>query len=577
MAGGIIQLVAYGVQDLYLTGDPQITFFKVIYRRHTNFAIESVIQNFSARANFGETVSCTLSRVGDLIGKIFLYIEIPAMPKFVNSKTGQEDRIKKFAWVNNLGYALVQEISIEIGGKLIDKQYGEWMYIWSQVSNRQDHALDKMIGNVPEIYEFSNGKRGYQLVIPLEFWFCRNIGLALPIIALASSDIKIIVTFRKLEECYRIGPTNSIEILEDIVPFSSGDYIEQTINGQTIYGYVIDYDYLQKKLYYIKIQNPNAIKRTFESYQQPNKNIGYTNTGFYSNNQYMISTNTLEKQPNLPNNVINNINFSGNIPYRIYNSINGTYCTPKPNTKEQIEQTVLTHKPQFINSFLYVDYIYLDNDERNKFSRSNYEYLIEQIQFNTVIGINSPNVMQKLQLNHPCKAHYWVVQLDRLVGPGTINDIFNYTTSHIHYSKHNNNNNLFNTIPNDPIDYCQDNKSKINHQEKFYGKDIVEEADMIINGKSRFGQRSNKFLNLVVPYQHHHRGPMTGINVYSISLYPEDHQPSSTINMSKIDDIRIKMLLHNSINTQNTAKIRSYTINYNILRICFNLGSLAFV
>lgn len=542
MAGALIQIVAYGVQDLYLTGDPQITFFKVLYRRHTNFSVESVRQNFSTAANFGEIVSCTVSRVGDLIGKIFLYVDIPALPKFINPNTGEEDNIKKIAWVNNLGYALIQEITVEIGGKLIDKQYGEWMYIWSQVSGRQDIALNKMIGNIPTIYEFSNGKPGFQLYIPLEFWFCRNNGLALPLIALASSDVKISVTFRRLEECYRVGPTHSIEILEDVIPFKSGDYIEQTIKNQTIYGYVIDYDYLQKKLYYIKIQNPNASKKTFESNQE---NI-IPSTSFGINSTCSSKINSLPID---------------NVPYRIYNSIDHSYCTPKPNSRETIEQITLPFKPHFINSFLYVNYVYLDTEERNKFAKANHEYLIEQIQFNQEINVKSPNVKQKLTLNHPCKAHYWVAQLDSLVGPGTINDLFNYTTSPVHYSEI----------------HTPNNCSNRDHKPNTKDKNLVEHARLVLNGRDRFKVRGPEYFNLVEPYQHHYRGPTTGINVYSPAVYPEDHQPSSAINMSKIDYIDMQMRLNKTINTQNTAKIRSYTINYNVLRIFFNLGGLAFI
>src|SRR6056297_1465172 len=117
MAGGIIQLVAYGIQDVYLTGDPQITFFKIIYRRHTNFATESVRQNFSTKADFGEKVTCTLGRVGDLAGKTYLYVNIPAIPPFVDPCTDLEDNIKKIAWVRNLGFALIKEITLEIGGR----------------------------------------------------------------------------------------------------------------------------------------------------------------------------------------------------------------------------------------------------------------------------------------------------------------------------------------------------------------------------------------------------------------------------------------------------------------------------
>ena len=144
--------------------------------------------------------------------------------------------------------------------------------------------------------------------------------------------------------------------MEDIVPFKSGDYIEQNIGDHIAYGFVINYDYLQKKLYYIKI-SPNS----FESFPNP----------------------------------LNNIFDENNKKYRIYDSINGTYCSPEPNTTEIIEQTALPYKPSFVNSFLYVDYIYLDSNERNKFVKTSHEYLIEQIQFNQEIGIKSPNVKQK--------------------------------------------------------------------------------------------------------------------------------------------------------------------------------------
>lgn len=551
MGGGLIQLAAYGVEDIYLTGDPQITFFKVLYRRHTNFAVESIIQNFSTVANFGETVNCTISRRGDLIGRIFLHIELPAIPKFIDPITGEEDSNKKIAWVNFLGGALLYEFSIDIGGRMIDKQYGEWMYIWSQVSNRQDIALSKMIGNVPSMYTFTNGKQGYNLYIPLTFWFCRHNGLALPLIALSSSDVKLIFTFRRAEECYRIGPTNSINILEDIVPFNSGDYIKQTINGQTIYGYVMNYDYLQKKLYYIKIQSPTAIKKQFESYQSKN---------------------------NLPFTINNNPNYIENIPYRIYNAINDTYCTPVPNTRENIEATALPCKPRFINSFLYVDYIYLDNEERSKFGRTNHEYLIEQIQFNKEIGITSPNVKMNLALNHPCKAFYWVAQLDSMVGPGTMNEIFNYTTSPIYYPICDPNiDNLRPEYLPEYNDIYPNLYDKLIFYDRYYGKSLVLKTKFILDGRERFCGRNFEYFNYVQPYEHHFRGPKIGINVYSPSLHPEENQPSSAINTSKFEDIILQIRLQNVVNMYNTAKIRCYTINYNILRICYNMGGLAFV
>lgn len=490
MPGGLIQLVACGIQDMYLSGDPQITFFKIVYRRHTNFAIESVVQNFSSMANFGETVSCPISRVGDLVGRIFLYVEIPSIPKFVN-ENGEPNALRKMAWAKNLGYALVKEVSIEIGGKQIDKQYGEWMYIWSQVSHKQG-SVDKMVGNIPALNHFTNGKDGYRLYIPLEFWFCRNTGLSIPLVSLTASDLRIVVTFRRLEECWIIGPTHCIEMAPDIVEMDAGSYIEQTSNLGTIYGYVTNYDYLTKRLYYNKIHNQNALKRTFES------------------------------------------------THPIYNTLSGYHCMPNPSSTETTNPISIPYKPHIVNSFLYVDYVYLDNEERNKFSKQNHEYLIEQIQFNQELNVSNCHVKQNLTLNHPCKAHYWVVQLDRMTGPASMNDWFNYTSSH---------------TPNSP--------------------DIMSSAKMVLNGIDRASERGPAYYNLVEPLEHHSRGPSAGIYVYSFGLKPEQHQPSSTINMSKIDQINMEMKL-GRISGQNTCSIRSYTINYNVLRIFFNMGGLAF-
>jgi hypothetical protein len=519
MAGAIIQLVAYGIQDMYLTSDPQITFFKMIYRRHTNFSVESVIQNFSEAANFGESVTCTLSRVGDMVEQMFLYVDIPSVQPFVNTINGENDRIKKFAWVRGLGLALIQEVTAEIGGKLIDRQYGEWLYIWAQMTSHSDNGYSKLVGNIPEMYNFSNGKAGYQLYIPLDFWFCRSPGVAIPLIALASSDVKIKIKFRKLEECIRVGPTHSIELLDDVVPFEEGDYIEQTINGNIIRGYVINYDYLQKKLYYIKIQNTNASKQQFTSLQEASSS-----------------------------GIVNNTSYQNNIPFRIYDSITRAYVVPKPNVFEEVENTSFIFKPRFVDSYLYVNYIYLDTDERLKFARSNHEYLIEQLQFNQDVSVRSPNLGHNLALNHPCRAHYWVVQLDSIVGAGTINDLFNFSTSPVRQ-----------------------------RDGTLVGQNLVTRANLLLNGRRRFNDRDGKHFNLTQPYQSHFRGPAIGVNMYSFALHADNYQPSATCNMSKIDYIRMDMQLDNTVSTQNTCKVRSYTVNYNILRIFFNLGGLAFV
>ena len=111
---------------------------------------------------------------------------------------------------------------------------------------------------------------------------------------------------------------------------------------------------------------------------------------------------------------------------------------------------------------------------------------------------------------------------------------------------------------------------------QFYGKNLVEKAKLMLNGLERFEEMDWQYFNFIEPYYHHYRAPSVGINAYSPALNPEQHQPSSTINMSKIDDVDMMMRLNRIISPINMCKIRSYTINYNILRICFNLGGLVF-
>src|SRR5271154_6379332 len=106
MGGSLLQLVAKSVEDLYLTDNPQITFFKIVYRRTTNFSTEPVPQTFVHTADWGKKVSCVLSRAGDLIGKIYLVVTLPSIPLYLDDN-GVPDPIAKIAWVRRIGYALI--------------------------------------------------------------------------------------------------------------------------------------------------------------------------------------------------------------------------------------------------------------------------------------------------------------------------------------------------------------------------------------------------------------------------------------------------------------------------------------
>jgi len=221
MGGGLLQLVAYGAQDVYLTGNPQITFFKVVYRRHTNFSIESIVQSPNGNPAFGSRITCQISRNGDLLHKLMLEATIDLPDTW--AVTPKDAYIQP--WV---GYNILKSLEIEIGGQRIDKQYGQWMYIWNELTcpSEKYDGMNRMISGQNIVnsdnnpYKIDKGtagddttKKKINLKIPLEFWFCRNVGLALPLIALQYHEVKINIEFNdKTKVFITNGTTNKYQV-----------------------------------------------------------------------------------------------------------------------------------------------------------------------------------------------------------------------------------------------------------------------------------------------------------------------------------------------------------------------------
>ena len=191
-----MQLVAYGAQDIYLTGNPQITFFKVVYRRHTTFSMEAIEQTMNGTASANNTVSVTISRNGDLVGRTYLEVD-----------TGTVN-------VANYGHELIDNVELEIGGQRIDKHFGHWMETWAELTesnsagiaatasaNMKHTGVDD--GTYATKFQKMAGAGGVLaanvdmgvLFVPLQFWFCRNPGLALPLIALQYHEVKLKIAF----------------------------------------------------------------------------------------------------------------------------------------------------------------------------------------------------------------------------------------------------------------------------------------------------------------------------------------------------------------------------------------------
>ena len=520
MTGGLIQLVAYGEQDLFLTDNPQITFFKMLYRRHTNFSIEQIPQTFIHTPTFGKRVSCILAKSGDLLGDIVLVVTLPEIPQLFNTD-GSVDNLTKFAWIRKIGFGLIKEIEVEIGGQSIDKHYGKWLNIWAELTGKRWDDINKAIGNVPELFTYSSSKQSYELFIPLQFWFCRSSSLALPIMCLQYNDVKINLELADASACYNVTPTNYILVQNDLVNFTPFEYISQTVNNNYAFGMFTSFDPLTGRLYYTQISNNPFLAindsnfYTYSTTKQQEIIDQYAITGYssgYSASAYISASNKFSTSTTV-------------------NAVSYTF-----NTLANI---------RISDCFLLVSYIFLDDEERIKFYKSEHEYLIETLIYTGASTLDGVNRNVKVGLINPCKLVVWTTQFDYLSGEN-INDIFNYTDSYIY-----------------------------DHDEQT-GESIILNSSILMNGRTRFSMQDDIYLNCVQPYQYLTRAPTKGICMYSFGLLPEQIQPSGSCNMSKIDNIQISLKLSPMVSTSNTIIFECYALSSNIFKIISGIAGVMF-
>jgi hypothetical protein len=549
MGGGLMQLVAYGAQDVYLTTNPQITYWKVTYRRYTNFAMESIEQTFNGQADFGRRVTCTISRNGDLAYGTMLQVTLPQIGQDLKNTSGGAVYAR---WLDFPGEQLVSQVEVEIGGQRIDRHYGDWMHIWNQLTMPAgvEKGYHAMVGNTTQLTyitdpNFSevdgpcqanapkqvcaprNALPETTLYVPLQFWFCKNPGLALPLIALQYHEVRINIDLRPIDEC----------------------------------------------LWAVSALDTDGVKVT-SAYNQ-----------------------------------------------------------------------------SLVAASLFVDYIFLDTDERRRMAQNPHEYLIEQLQFTGDESVGSSSNKIKLNFNHPVKELIWVVQpdvnvdycssLDSSMGlckvlgaqPFNYTDAIDALPNAIHafggpnsvaanagVSGGNNfsfinaaglfesggandvtvgaqwdsqgdlsaNAGLYNLLNGGVGSNLAQTESSVSDAGTFvlaetalklhcWGDNPVVTAKLQLNGQDRFSEREGSYFDLVQPFQAHTRTPDTGINVYSFALRPEEHQPSGTCNFSRIDNATLQLILSNATVTGSaTAKVRVYATNYNVLRIMSGMGGLAY-
>lgn len=566
MPGGLTQIVTYGSQDLYLTGTPEITFFKTVYRRHTNFSMESINVPFDDPVGFNKKSSLIVPKIGDIIHNTYLEVLLPeidikrfdisddlqlvlekaeddylivtdfmsinrsayvraldiflaqntsgseriiqevndtfneqgsqaiiddfrnllastdnapflydevSMQSIISRFTGADDKnlifkamtigidrsIKtqnyyftilrdtrlrledelneniKFAWVEKVGHAIIDDIELNIGGQKIDRQFGDWMNIWYELSGDRDtqDAYNKLIGNVKILTEFNREKKPqYRLKVPLQFWFNRYSGLALPLIALEYHDVMFEVKFRKIEEV---------------------------------------------------------------SYVEDNKMI------------------------------------------RVPDTDEGLFLD------ELSEQTGIN-----ISASMFIDYIYLDSHERRRFAQSSHEYLIDQVQVLEIEDVTQANLQCVLnKFFHPSKEMIWVAQKVKYV-----NNIDGYTK-----------------LRWDNYSLTDDNRGN-----------PIKFSQLDFHSYVRIPRLDGNYFNYAQPLQHHNATPSDGINMYSFSLFPEENQPSGSANFNQLARATLKLEFDESLLLEDGSieplNVRIYVRNTNILRFISGMAGLAF-
>jgi hypothetical protein len=569
MGGGLMQLVAYGAQDVYLTGNPQITFFKVVYKRHTNFSIEPIEVTFNGNASFNRKVQAHITRNGDLITKIYLRVDLPEV--CVNENlSGKELERTQFAWVRRLGHALIDDVELEIGGSRIDKHYGEWLTIWQELTlpTGQDEGYARMVGDVPELTELStpdsngNLKGRYTLYVPLQFWFNRNNGLALPLIALQYHEVRLNFKFRHINElCVRSSNFNPKSIGDAENATLLVDYIYLDTEERRRFAQV-SHEYLIEQL---QTTNDQAItsntKKEQLNFNHPSKALFWAiKSGQYRNDKKFMAYEPYDWDAALKS-----------VAEKL---LIGQYAMNEDCSL--ITDCDLTNGNYCEESVLVVDKntgVLVDDCGSHTVCKLDLDVVKAYVQLPNGVDLGSRvsgNIVAYEENGKLYVHHVNLVRNDVTIEDISVN-VDRYTVD---------NRNAWIVL----LDVCV-------WQHDNFGLYIdgtgnpVNEAKLQLNGHDRFDPLDGNYFNYVQPYQCWPNTPADGINSYSFALKPSEHQPSGTANFSRIDTTDL-FLNFSQVDSTGRDRFREnldpetkcvvYTVNYNVLRIMSGMGGLAY-
>jgi hypothetical protein len=538
MSGGYLQLIAYGAQDMYLTNDPQITFFKIIYRRHTNFSVETYEHALLDNPNFGDRSEIILPRSGDLMTKMYLRVVVSSVVPLPD---------ERFAWVRNLGFAIIQQIQVNIGGAMIDRQYGTWLDIWYSLVNREksdQSGIRKMIGDVEMMTGYNNRpKPQYTLFIPLKFWFNRHYGLALPMIAIQYHQVEIKLQFTDVKSLIvtnsRFSQFNCLNIQEAsfLVDYV---YLEGTERKNFASG---GHEYLIEQ---VQFNNPESIASDNQkirlTFNYPTKELIW----LMRNGKYITGKEFL-----------------------CYTDNDDWRCEILRCSRQIIHESVLlAHNPPEFGIW--------QEFEPGAFGKTANGKITVNNRSDESLWVNTDSLtIDGYSLTNKISASITVVD-NKIIVTDVVTAI---------------------TVRDVSVPVCRMSDTRIYRdnvkvvQFNNYGLWIDGSVNPIAfsmleyNDQRRFERRDGDFFNYLQPEMHHSNTPADGINVYSFALYPEDHQPSGTTNFSKVEYIFLTLWFCDVCYTPGLPRLDAFDcdsliyvfgFNYNVLRVSNGLAGLCY-
>ena len=525
MGGGLMQLVAYGAQDIYLTGNPQITFFKIVYRRHTNFSMECIKQTISGNSTISDTYvsagSVIISRSGDLLSQIY-----------VSCDQDTSDGIN--------GDYLVEDVEIEIGGQRMDKHYREWNQIWTELTTPESKAkgFKYMTGGFSNTLvtgglDAVGGTSQQSILYPLQFWFCRNIGLAIPIIALQYHDVKLKFNWGSgaaadgLSRSGNTAVTPTVHVWADYIYL---DTDERRRFAQVSHEYLIEQLQIQEEgssqsLYKLNFDHPikeliwtvptSSTEANSIISQQMKLEINGHDRFIYQDREYFQIKQPYVHHTSIPGyNIKEQENPQLIIPPLVLTSADGTNSSGTGNTPGECSIVISGN----VN----------DIDEANLTTTT------------LKLGKANDDVPFDVKVGDILKISVSVIDpdtggsnlgLQSHSGLTTVTAITNNATS--------------DTDATITVSPSLGITTAVTHSI------LVEVIARSLNPQSRCSQLSRD------------------IFIYSFALSPEEHQPSGTCNFSRIESAKFILSAAGTISN-------IYAVNYNVLRIMSGMGGLAY-